>query len=146
MMAKTPTRLSDFEIPRERSIEQEGRVAEHQGVPQPSTTALPKIVERDRQIAGEPVPVEHVVLTTHPAPKAAAYPTPEAVLAPAVQAEHPTVPLPAPPPMEEPRRQIGARVRLSVAERLRTYLFVSRESQQDAVEAALDAYMLTRGF
>lgn len=144
MMAKTPTRLSDFEIPRERSIEQEGHVAEHRGAPQPPTAALQDTAERDRQSATESVPVQHVVLTTHPAPKAAA--DPMSVLAPIAQAERPAVPLPAPPPMEEPRRQIGARVRLSVAERLRTYLFVSRESQQDAVEAALDAYMLTRGF
>ena len=56
------------------------------------------------------------------------------------------VPRPAPPPVEEPRRQIGARVRVSLAERLRTYMFVSRESQQDAVEAALDAYLAGKGF
>ena len=65
---------------------------------------------------------------------------PEAMSAP-VQ-----VPRPAPPPVEEPRRQIGARVRVSLAERLRTYMFVSRESQQDAVEAALDAYLTGKGF
>jgi hypothetical protein len=56
------------------------------------------------------------------------------------------LPRPAPPPVEEPRRQIGARVRLSIAERLRTYMYVSREAQQDAVEAALEAYLTSKGF
>jgi len=56
------------------------------------------------------------------------------------------IPQPMPRPAEEPRRQIGARVRSSLAERLRTYMFVSRESQQDAVEAALDAYLSSKGF
>jgi hypothetical protein len=56
------------------------------------------------------------------------------------------IPLPAPPPVEEPRRQIGARVRLSIAERLRTYMYVTREAQQDAVESALDAYLTSKGF
>lgn len=91
-MTKAPTRLADFQIPREGANHPEG------------------------EPAAEPVPVA------------------------------PPFPRPAPPPVEEPRKQIGARVRVSLAERLRTYMFVSRESQQDAVEAALDTYLSGKGF
>ncbi|MGY4800698.1 hypothetical protein [Roseomonas sp. KE0001] len=65
---------------------------------------------------------------------------------PAVQQTGTVIPQPAPPPAEEPRRQIGARVPLSIAERLRTYMYVSREPQQDVVEAALHAYLTSKGF
>ena len=49
-----------------------------------------------------------------------------------------------PGPRRSRAAEIGARVRASLAERLRTYMFVSRESQQDAVEAALDAYLSSK--
>ena len=109
-MTKQPTRLANFEIPREQSLQREG--------------------ELDGESKALPVSPPATVPTVPPA----------AVSAP-VQ-----LPRPAPPPVEEPRRQIGARVRVSLAERLRTYMFVSRESQQDAVEAALDAYLASKGF
>ena len=109
-MTKQPTRLATFEIPREQSLQREGRL---DGEPE-----APPV--------NPPAPVPTV---------------PPAALSAPVQ-----VPRPAPPPVEESRRQIGARVRVSLAERLRTYMFVSRESQQDAVEAALDAYLASKGF
>jgi hypothetical protein len=58
------------------------------------------------------------------------------------------VPVIAPVPLAatEPRKQVGARVRISVAERLRTYMFVSREEQQEIVERALDEYLKAKGF
>jgi D-hexose-6-phosphate mutarotase len=51
-----------------------------------------------------------------------------------------------PPPAEEPRRQLGARIRISLAERLRDYMHYERESQQEVVEAALHAYLTLKGY
>ena len=109
-MTKQPTRLANFEIPREQSLQREG--------------------ELDGESESLPV-----------SPRATVPAAPPAAVSAPVQ-----LPRPAPPPVEEPRRQIGARVRVALAERLRTYMFVSRESQQDAVEAALDAYLASKGF
>ncbi|NOG74028.1 hypothetical protein [Roseicella sp. DB1501] len=148
-MTKQPTRLADFEIPREQTVKPASGSAAKQDGGEP---AKPAFLQHAAEVRGQ------VQMPTAPAavPPAA---EPEASR-PAVQAEAP-IPVPAPPPalpaavqvpqpmprpVEEPRRQIGARVRVGLAERLRTYMFVSRESQQDAVEAALDAYLSSKGF
>ena len=115
-MVKLPTRLSDFTIPRDRMLPQDAAPGAA-GITQSLTPHQQEPLETQTQISG----------ATN-------------------QAVQPAVQRPAPLPAEEPRRQIGARIRLSIAERLRTYLYVSRESQQDAVEAALDAYLSAKGF
>ena len=53
---------------------------------------------------------------------------------------------PIPLPVSETRKQVGARIRVSVAERLRAYQFYSREEQQDIVERALDEFLQGKGF
>lgn len=117
-MTKQPTRLADFDIPRE-----------HAPTPaflQPEVRAALQDTQPDAppaELASLPLPL---MQAAPPAP------------APFLQ--------PKAPAQEEPRRQLAARVRLSVAERLRTFLFVERESQQDAVEAALDSYLRERGY
>ena len=115
-MAKAPTRLSDFAIPREPLL--------------PSYAAPEKVGTTQPLVSAHEEPLE----------------TQNQINRVTDQADRPTFPRPASLPTEEPRRQIGARIRLSVAERLRTCLYVSRESQQDAVEAALDAYLSAKGF
>jgi hypothetical protein len=151
-MTKMPTRLADFTIPREQPTQPKGDQA--------SKTLTKSTFPQHDEEAGAQDP-RPAVPAVHP-------PAAETALSPAlVRTEPPTaavpptvlsatnsaalpmavqIPQPMPRPAEEPRRQIGARVRASLAERLRTYMFVSRESQQDAVEAALDAYLSSKGF
>jgi hypothetical protein len=50
-----------------------------------------------------------------------------------------------PPPATEPVKALGARVPLSITERLRDFLWASRRSQQDVVTAALDEYLKKHG-
>lgn len=121
-MVKTPTRLSAFEIPRESPVVRD--------VPPPAVTSS----QPSREFpAASVLAVPELPPEANPPPQASSTPSP-------------AVPRPIPRPEEEPRRQIGARVRLSVAERLRTALFVTRESQQDAVEQALDDWLRSRDF
>lgn len=143
-MTKTPTRLADFTIPREQPPEPKGDQAF-------KTPSKPVSSQHNEEAGVEAAltaaqAVHSADLALPPALVQADTP---AVLPPTISAALPVamqIPQPMPRPAEEPRRQIGARVRASLAERLRTYMFVSRESQQDAVEAALDTYLSSKGF
>lgn len=139
-MAKAPTRLSDFAIPREHTLTPIIASEEVTTNQRPTSASLDAAETRSQ---AETLPSKQ-------APAGAftqgfAHATVPAIGPPERMDSHP-IPRPALLAAEEPRRQIGARIRLSIAERLRTYLYVSRESQQDAVEAALDAYLLAKGF
>ncbi len=146
-MSKKPKRLANFEIPRE----QPARSDEQPSVgPAPTMLAAPAFLqspESDGAVAPQPAPQPPpppVIVQAEPSVHVPA-PAPAQAVIP-VTLSAPPVPQPIPRPIEEPRRQIGARVPLSLSERLRTYMFVSRESQQEAVEAALDAYLKEKGF
>lgn len=117
-MSKQPTRLSDFQIPREGN-----------GMADSSRTEPPSLHESIL-----PVPVVSPTDVASPSPPR---PAPTVTLSLALpQAETPP---------EIPRRALGARVPVPLAERLRAYLYVSRRSQQEVVEAALDSYLRERG-
>jgi hypothetical protein len=161
-MTKQPTRLANFQIPREPAGKVEDKInKEHppmpaflqmgQGASNPAgDPALRPAPVPPAMAAAEPVTqpeaVKHPEVAVPPAPPPAPAPPALPVPVPAAPPVAVAVPQPMPRPVEEPRRQIGARVPVSLAERLRTYMFVSRESQQDAVEAALDAYLKEKGF
>ena len=121
-MSKQPTRLADFPIPRESTGQAEGASGTlPASAPVNSPPAPP---------SGSAAPSQTASLAPLPAPVPSGVP----VVAP--------IPLPA----QEPRKHVGARVRLSVAERLRTFMYVNREEQQEIVERALDEYLRARGF
>jgi len=80
----------------------------------------------------QPAAVPHAMLAPAPAAPPSLAPT----LATLPETERPP---------EIPRRALGARVPVPLAERLRAYLYVSRRSQQEVVEAALDDYLRERG-
>jgi hypothetical protein len=137
-MTKQPSRLADFQIPRE-AIDR----------PASRQTEPPAEVPAERQ-ATEPVALP--VLPPAVAPAAgpasaapAALPVPPPV-SPRLPPASPVVIASVPLPATEPRKQVGARIRVSVAERLRAYQFYSREEQQDIVERALDEYLRGKGF
>jgi hypothetical protein len=124
-MTKQPTRLSNFQIPRGEASAIENSQAEQ--------TAPPPVVSPSPQAAvGPSAPLAIAAMPLPPGPVVPAAPT----IASLPQAEAPT---------EIPRRALGARVPVALAERLRAYLYVSRRSQQEVVEAALDAYLRERG-
>ena len=150
-MTKQPTRLSNFQIPREQAVAAAGG---QDLTPAAEPAARPAFLQPEVRAAlatsppaarAAPTPVAPAAIAVElPAPPA---PLPDLQVPLAVAPSlPPAVPRPVPRPEEEPRRQIGARVRASVAERLRTALFVTRESQQDAVEQALDDWLRARGF
>lgn len=131
-MTKQPTRLANFDIPREQAAKADG---------QPEGDLVPKASPTPAFLQPE---VHAVLRDAQPGAPLAEPPTPPLVqVAPPAPTLFPQPKAPAP---EEPRRQLAARVRLSIAERLRIFLFVERESQQDAVEAALDAYLKEKGY
>lgn len=106
-MAKQPTRLADFEIPR-------------------SEGALP---------IG--LPLADAAAPSEPPPS----PVPAPALA-ALQALSDVVPVRiAPRPLAEARQAMTVRLPVSMHERIRMLMFTSRRSQQDIVEAALDAFL-----
>ena len=104
--------------------------------------------ESDGAVAPQPAlqPPPPVIVQAEPSVRVPAPAPARAQTVVPVTLSAPPVPQPIPRPIEEPRRQIGARVPLSLSERLRTYMFVSRKSQQEAIEAALDAYLKEKGF
>jgi len=51
----------------------------------------------------------------------------------------------APRPPAEPRQAMTVRLPVSMHERMRILMFTSRRSQQDIVEAALDAFLKASG-
>ncbi len=110
-MAKQPTRLADFEIPR-------------------SDGSLPDAVPPAEAAAPLEAPPPSVPV---PAPAAA---MPHAL--PDV------VPVRiSPRPVAEARQAMTIRLPVSMHERIRMLMFTSRRSQQDIVEAALDAFLTT---
>jgi hypothetical protein len=127
-MTKQPTRLADFDIPREQATKADGQPA---GDLVPTAAPTPAFLQPEVRAALQNAQSD-TPLAKPPSLEQATAPVP--------------FPQPKAPAQEEPRRQLAARVRLSVAERLRTFLFVERESQQDAVEAALDTYLRERGY
>jgi hypothetical protein len=120
-MARQPTRLADFEIPRGESVPPDLSVVE------------------DAPSAGlkESATLPRDELTRDPAPQktASVSPAPEASLADIVPVRI------APRPAVEARQAMTVRLPVSMHERIRTLMFTSRRSQQDIVEAALHAFL-----
>ncbi len=106
-MVKQPTRLADFEIPRN-----EGALPN--AVP-PAEAAAPS------EAPPSPVPAPAVVM-----PQALSDVVPVRI---------------SPRPLAEARQAMTVRLPVSMHERIRMLMFTSRRSQQDIVEAALDAFL-----
>ena len=112
-MARQPARLADFEIPRG-----EGAVPDVQAIQHPAPAD---------EAGGAAVQV--VAASDQPAPQAQAADA---------------VPLRiAPRPPAEARQAMTIRLPVSTHERIRLLMFVSRRSQQDIVEDALNAFLTT---
>jgi hypothetical protein len=108
-MAKQPTRLADFEIPR-------------------SEGALPDVVSPAVVAAPLEVPPPLVSVPASPVVMPRALPD--------------VVPVRiSPRPVAEARQAMTIRLPVSMHERIRMLMFTSRRSQQDIVEAALDAFL-----
>ena len=114
-MARQPARLADFEIPRG-----EGSVPDVQAVQDPAAA----------DEAGAAAVQVVAAASDQPAPQAQAAPAADAV------------PLRiAPRPPAEARQAMTIRLPVSMHERIRLLMFVSRRSQQDIVEDALNAFL-----
>jgi hypothetical protein len=110
-MARQPARLADFEIPRGEGAVPDVQATQH---PAPADEA-----------GGAAVQV--VAASDQPAPQAQAADA---------------VPLRiAPRPPAEARQAMTIRLPVSTHERIRLLMFVSRRSQQDIVEDALNAFL-----
>ncbi len=113
-MARQPARLADFEIPRG-----EGAVPNAQAVQHPAS-ADEAGAAADQALA------------------ASDEPAPQAQAAPAADADPLRI---APRPPAEARQAMTIRLPVSTHERIRLLMFVSRRSQQDIVEDALNAFL-----
>jgi hypothetical protein len=157
-MSKQPTRLADFQITREQTERPAEPLAHPSAADLDGVPATPQITQSGAAPAAMPVVqsvpamAEHTVVATAAAAGAVLpSPMPGALAAqpPVSPAASPTSPMvlaPIPLPVSETRKQVGARIRVSVAERLRAYQFYSREEQQDIVERALDEFLRGKGF
>ncbi len=119
-MAKQATRLSDFQIPRTEGILSQDKA--------------PKADPNASEVA---VPAEPLPQPVSPPQKLAE------ALAREHTSEHAVVPNRiAPRPLAEPRQAMTVRLPVSMHERIRMLMFMSRRSQQDIVEEALDAFLI----
>lgn len=121
-MSKQPTRLSDFQIPREEVL-QKSPVA-----PSPAPVVHPGFNNADMEPIGR---------LGKPGIEVGEGAAASAALAP----REDTMARIAPRPPAEPRQALTVRLPVSMHERVRTLMFVSRRSQQDIVEEALDAFL-----
>lgn len=111
-MARQPARLADFEIPR------------LVGQAQPGTAPFDVAVDDSIMAKGAAMPPPTQL--------------PEALPATAIV---PAVVRIAPRPIVEARQAMTIRLPVSMHERIRTLMFMSRRSQQDIVEDALNAFL-----
>ncbi len=119
-MAKQATRLSDFQIPRTEGI-----------------LSQDKVSKADPDALEVAVPAEPLLQPVLPPQKLAE------TLAWEHTPEHAVVPNRiAPRPAAEPRQAMTVRLPVSMHERIRMLMFMSRRSQQDIVEEALDAFLI----
>lgn len=123
-MARQPTRLADFEIPRGEN----------------ATPDLPDVDNVPSRDLKDPAAPFHIASAKYPeAAAVSASKTPDAPVADIVPVRI------APRPAVEARQAMTVRLPVSMHERIRTLMFTSRRSQQDIVEDALHAFLAANG-